>query len=65
MGGRTALCVPMLKDGMPIGLIATWRREVQAFSESQIQLLSTLADQAVIALENVRLFTELEARTAS
>jgi two-component system, NtrC family, sensor kinase len=62
LGGRTVLCVPMLKDGTPIGVIAIWRREVQAFSESQIQLLSTFADQAVIALENVRLFQELGAR---
>jgi GAF domain-containing protein len=62
MGGRTALCVPMLKDGTPIGVIGIWRREVRAFSENQIQLLSTFADQAVIAIENVRLFQELEAR---
>jgi GAF domain-containing protein len=60
LGSRTALFVPMLKDGMPLGVIVTWRREVRAYSESQIQLLSTFADQAVIALENVRLFTELQ-----
>jgi GAF domain-containing protein len=62
LGGRTALFVPILKDGTPIGVIVTWRREVRAFSDAQVQLLSTFADQAVIALENVRLFTELEAR---
>ena len=62
MGASTALCVPMLKDGMPIGVIDIWRREVRAFSESQIQLLSMFADQAVIAIENVRLFTELGTR---
>ena len=62
LGGRTALFVPMLKDGTPIGVIVTWRREIRTFSENQIQLLSTFADQAVIAVENVRLFTELGAR---
>jgi GAF domain-containing protein len=62
LGGRTLLCVPMLKDGTPIGVMGIWRREVRAFSGSQIQLLATFADQAVIAVENVRLFQELGAR---
>jgi GAF domain-containing protein len=62
LGARTGLWVPMLREGTPIGVIGVWRREVQAFSKSQIQLLSTFAAQAVIALENVRLFQELGAR---
>src|SRR5262249_54657157 len=50
LGCRTGLFVPMLKDGTPIGVLVTWRHEVRAFGESQIQLLSTFADQAVIAI---------------
>lgn len=59
-GYRTVLAVPLLKDGNPIGALGMWRREVKPFTDSQIALVKTFADQAVIALENVRLFNELK-----
>jgi GAF domain-containing protein len=63
-GYRRALAVPMMREGEVIGSIAVAGREPGTYSERQVQLLKTFADQAVIAIENVRLFTELQARTA-
>jgi signal transduction histidine kinase len=60
----SVLAVPMLLDSKPIGVVVVTGDEAGAFSERQIELLQTFADQAVIAVENVRLFKELEARTA-
>ena len=57
---RTVLAVPLLKDGNPIGALGMWRREVRPFTENQINLVKTFAEQAVIAIENVRLFQELK-----
>jgi len=60
----TTLSIPMLKDGNPLGAITVAHNKIEAFSDKQIELLKTFADQAVIAIENVRLFNELDQRTS-
>ena len=62
-GWRAVLAVPLLRDGIPVGAISVGKVEPTPFSERQIQLLTTFADQALIAIENVRLFEAEQQRT--
>ena len=60
---RTILCVPMLREGIALGVLTLTRSDVRPFTDKQIELVTTFADQAAIAIENVRLFESVEART--
>src|SRR5262249_36252743 len=63
IGYCTGLCVPMLRGSIPVGAILVFRQKAKPFNETEIALLRTFADQAVIAVNNVGLFREVQART--
>ena len=65
LGYRSVLTVPMLHDSEAVGAITVTRREPGSFTDAEVALLKTFADQALIAVENVRLFKELQARAAA
>lgn len=62
-GFRSMIGVPMLREAFPIGVIAVWRRAVRPFTDREVRILTTFADQAVIAVENVRLMRALQRQT--
>ena len=62
-GYRSVVGVPMLRDGVPIGALALTRSDVRPFTDKQVELATTFADQAAIAIENVRLFDEIQEKS--